>query len=341
MAGFGYLGSSQGAHHRTSHSPSAEVGGFEQRSARTRWRLSVVCRTCGFDPILYVKDNLSDDLKVYVEYSNEVWNYLFSQTEYAEQIGLALGLDQNGFTAALRYYSQRAVEIFKIWEEVFGGKERLVRILASQAVNPWTGEQVLSWNSAYEYADAYAIAPYLDGDDLSNPNNVDTTLQMTANQIIDNILLEIRTEFEQYITTTYNLTHRYGLKLFAYEGGLHLVSSGMPADKEPQVTTLFQAVNRNPWMKEVYLEYLNMWKKNGGELFNQFVDVSPFTKYGSWGALEYQNQDLSTAPKYLGLMEFIAQNQAVLVNSSRLRKVPDQSLYSLKHFFSCLKQKLS
>jgi hypothetical protein len=33
FAGFGNPGSSHGAHHLTNHSPSAEVGGFEQRSA--------------------------------------------------------------------------------------------------------------------------------------------------------------------------------------------------------------------------------------------------------------------------------------------------------------------
>jgi len=26
-----------------------------------------------------------------------------------------------------------------------------------------------------------------------------------------------------------------------------------------------------------------MWKASGGELFNQFVDVSRWDKYGSWG----------------------------------------------------------
>jgi len=42
-----------------------------------------------------------------------------------------------------------------------------------------------------------------------------------------------------------------------------------------------------------------MWKASGGELFNQFVDVSRWDKYGSWGALSNKN------PKYQGLMDFI------------------------------------
>jgi len=92
--------------------------------------------------------------------------------------------------SALRYYSQRSVEIFKIWEEVWR-QNRLVRILASQAVNPWTGEQVITWKSAYKYADAYAIAPYIEGDNLNNPDKVDTTLQMTEDQIMLNKIIPI------------------------------------------------------------------------------------------------------------------------------------------------------
>jgi hypothetical protein len=44
----------------------------------------------------------------------------------------------------------------------------------------------------------------------------------------------------------------------------------------------------------------------GGDVFVHYTDVSPFTKYGDWGALEYQDQDPDTAPKYQALMDFAA-----------------------------------
>jgi len=86
----------------------------------------------------------------------------------------------------------------------------------------------------------------IEGDNLNNPDKVDTTLQMTEDQIIDNMLNKIRTDMKQYVTTNSKLAKQYGLKLFAYEGGAGLQSSRMPADKEPLVTALFHAVNRNP-----------------------------------------------------------------------------------------------
>ena len=255
-----------------------------------------------------VRDRLDPSLKVHIEYSNEVWNSGFAQANYAQQQGVALGLAQDAYTAGLRYYSQRAVEVFKIWSQVFGGNDRLVRVLASQAVNPWTGQQVMTWKSAYSYADAYAIAPYLDGDNLNDPAQVDTILQMTADQIIDKLSSQINNSMQQYVTNNYIQANQYGLKLFAYEGGMGLISANMPADKEPQVTALFEAVNRNPRLRNLYVQYLSMWQASGGKLFNNFVDVARYSKYGSWGVLEYQDQDVHTAPKYLGLMDFIAKH---------------------------------
>src|SRR5581483_8613189 len=116
-----------------------------------------------------VHERLDPGLKVYVEYSNEVWNYQFGQTRYAQEQGTALKL---GNPENLRYYSQRSVEIFKIWESVFGRTKRLVRVLAAQAVNPWSSEQVLKWHDAYQHADALAIAPYF-GNRFGDPKTAD------------------------------------------------------------------------------------------------------------------------------------------------------------------------
>ena len=52
--------------------------------------------------------------KVFVEYSNEVWNTLFSQGLWAKSEGLRLGLSTDQNTAQYRYYAKRSDEIFKI-----------------------------------------------------------------------------------------------------------------------------------------------------------------------------------------------------------------------------------
>lgn len=266
-----------------------------------------------------VRDRLDPSLKVHVEYSNEVWNSQFSQAKYAGERGLERRLDDNSWGAGLRYYSERSVEIFKIWEDVFGSnrKPRLVRVLAGQAFNPWTAEQILGWKDAYKHADVYAIAPYFDGlgdddkDGSSNINdarNVNTTINLTPDQIIDGMIQEMPTEIKAMFDGNATVAKRFGVSLVAYEGGAHLTSYQFPDDKVAKMTALFTAVNRHPRMREVYKAYLNQWKQSGGKLFNQFTDVAAPSKWGFWGALEYQNQEISTAPKYLGLTDFIRAN---------------------------------
>lgn len=255
-----------------------------------------------------VRDRLDPSLTVYIEYSNEVWNYAFKQTRDLEQRGLALGLAPgDGGMSMIRYYAQRSVEVFKIWEEVFGGRQRLVRVLASQMVNPWLGDKALTWKDAYKHADVYAITGYFSGKGIVEKENVDRTLKMTPDQIIDNILEEIRTENRDLLIKNAALAKQFGLKLVAYEGGLGLFSNQM-GDQEPQATALFNQVNRHPRMREVYQEYLKLWRQVGGGLFNQYHYIGGFSKWGSWGALEYQNQDLKQAPKFQGLMDFIQAN---------------------------------
>jgi hypothetical protein len=41
---------------------------------------------------LLVKEKLDPSLKVYIEYSNEVWNGIFAQHRYAEEQGKKIGL---------------------------------------------------------------------------------------------------------------------------------------------------------------------------------------------------------------------------------------------------------
>jgi PA14 domain len=266
-----------------------------------------------------VRDRLDPSLQATIEYSNETWNTMFTQTNYVAEKGLALGLDDNGYTAGLRYYSERSIEIFKIWEDVFGDSsdQRLVKVLAGHAANPWTGEQILGWKDAYKYADAYAIAPYFDGfgdqdgdgwGDVNDADNVNNVLKMTPDEIVNGFFKEIPTEIKTMLDTNYAIsTQRFGLNMIAYEGGQHLTSYQF-GEHEAKLTELFIQVNRHPRMQDVYKLYLEQWKRSGGKLFNQFTDVAPSSKWGHWGALEYQNQEINTAPKYLGLMNFMKAN---------------------------------
>ena len=97
-----------------------------------------------------VKSNLNQHLRAWVEYSNEVWNGGFEQNAYATKQGLRLKLAQQAWEAACKYTAYRSVQIFNIWQQVFGDSTHFVRVLAAQAAYSGVAEQVLSFERSEE-----------------------------------------------------------------------------------------------------------------------------------------------------------------------------------------------
>lgn len=251
----------------------------------------------------YVRDNLNPELKVYIEYSNETWNSQFPQANYVIEQGTALGLSSDAFQAGFFFHARRAVEMFAIWEDVFGGTDRLVRVLASQAANAWTGEQVMDFENAAENADALAIAPYF-GAYLGDPSTMDTVANFTVDELLAASREHIMGEVSDWITANAEAANQRGLELIAYEGGQHLVGY-FGSENNEALTGLFLAANRAPEMQAIYMDYLNQWQSLGGGLFVNFSYVDGYSQWGSWAVLEYQDQSIEEAPKYAALMEYI------------------------------------
>lgn len=251
-----------------------------------------------------VRDTLKPDAKVYVEYSNEVWNTVFRQTQYCMERGKALRLSSDGYKAGLRYYSQRSVEVFKIWEDVFGGTARLVRVLASQHVDVYKGMEVITWKSAYKHADAFATAPYFGHRYGSpEPGGGDVTIKMTVDQLVEACVEDVD-HVNKLTAANVKLTKQYGLDLIAYEGGQHLVGVG-PWQHDKTVTKLFVEANRHPKMRDLYVRLLKGWHDAGGGTFAVFNDITSFSKFGCWGMFESQDQPLEKSPKYLGIRDYL------------------------------------
>ena len=120
------------------------------------------------------------NLKIYVEYSNEVWNWGFSQAAWAgEQAMARWGIEHQW----QQFYGMRAAQMAQIWHEVFDGQDdRVTTVLSTQAA--WLGleEQALYaplWQAEdeanpapYTLFDAYAITGYMNpglGDEDRSP----------------------------------------------------------------------------------------------------------------------------------------------------------------------------
>ena len=250
----------------------------------------------------YVKANLDPNLKAYIEYSNEVWNPIFIHHDYAIQKGLEAKLDSSKSPAGYKWYSRRSVEVFKIWENVFGGDEQLVRIMGGWSSNHNMSSQVLAFEDAYKHTDALAIAPYVSAHPkvLRKAQNVDDVFKA----MMDKSSKWGMTTTVSYIKKQQSVASSFGVDLIAYEGGQHLVDwDTRKVDEHPN--PLLYAANRDPRMGIVYDELLREWKRAGGKLFAAFSAPRIYSWYGSWGVKEHIRQARSDAPKYDSLMRYL------------------------------------
>ncbi|MEZ5454008.1 MAG: sugar-binding protein [Thiothrix sp.] len=254
----------------------------------------------------YVKVNLDPTLKVYVEYTNEAWNGIFTQHAYVKQKGQQLRLDADANQAAWKYYSKRSVEVFGIWEQAYRGNDRLVRVMSGLVGSTQMTKTILSFEGAYRYTDAYAVAPYVYGDTdaLRKARSVSQIFQvMTDPKYPHSLPNEIKSIGKQADTAK-----SFGVDLIAYEGGQHLVDWNTKSDNQ-HPNNLFYQANRHPQMGVIYKRLLEGWKQAGGKLFVQYTSPRIYRKYGSFGIKEYITQPDAQAPKYQAMIGFARANQ--------------------------------
>lgn len=245
-----------------------------------------------------VREKLDPKLKAYVEYSNEIWNGTFGQHAYAGEQGKRLGFSEKPWEATWRYIGYRSAQIFKLWEEAFGGRERLVRVLASQASNSYVSEQIASFRDAYKNADALAIAPYLTMNLAPNGKpSASEVADWSVDQVLDVLEQKSLPQSVSWMRENKKVADQFGLKLVAYEGGQHMVGVQGGENNEP-LTKLLHAANANPRIGAIYRTYFDAWREAGGDLFCYFSSVGAWSKWGSWGLLQYLDEDPAKSPKF-------------------------------------------
>ncbi len=264
-----------------------------------------------------LKSRLNPSLEASIEYSNETWNGIFSQAEFVENKGLALGLDSprnNRFISGLNFYSQRSQRIFDIFNNVYGTERaaRIRRVMASQSANTFTTETILSFTNAAKKTDAFAIAPYF-GETVIDETKAAEIKRLGVNGIFDwlqndnNTILERSLPFvDREVAAQKAMVTNFSIPLITYEGGQHFVGA-FGFENDDALNAIMDAVNKDPRMKGIYLTYLNNWRNRSNELFYHFVSVERHGKFGRWGAREFAHETRTQAPKFDAIQTYISQ----------------------------------
>jgi hypothetical protein len=263
----------------------------------------------------YVKEHLNPKLKVHIEFSNEVWNGMFQQAQWAQEKATErkIGEPTRPWEGRAVFYVQRSLEIFKIFEQEFGGTDRLVRILAWQAAasEDWTDGRLLSQPGVDGHVDALAIAPYMTfcipAQGSKDQPGADEVATWSLDQLFDQLQKTVLPQSIKWMETQKGFADKHGLKLMAYESGQHLVGVSGGENNEP-MTKLFNDANRDPRMGALYTQYLDAWKAAGGDTMCLFSSIGPWGKSGSWGLMEFYDQTAADEPKYKAVTEWNAKN---------------------------------
>ena len=287
----------------------------------------------------YLRDHLDPALKAHVEYSNEVWNFMFPQTAWVRDQALALWGDDAGDDAWMQFAGLRAAQMADIWRAEFAGQEdRLQVVVGTHTGWPGLEEPLLMAPLALQHGqlteppvtrfDAYAVTGYF-GYELGGEDQVAAVLGwIAASEAVARAkAVETGADPEGYLAA-----HRYDLAFdlaaealrhgslgallrdtlpyharVAARHGLRLVMYeggthvvGQGAVVENDaLTEFFVGFNYSPQMGVLYDELLRGWTAAGGTLFNAFVDVAAPSKWGSWGALRHLDD---MTPRWEALM---------------------------------------
>lgn len=272
-----------------------------------------------------LKKTLAPDLKIYLEHSNEVWNFGFPQYTYnklaaVEEVGKgrsSLNSDgtQDQEEWARRRHAKRLIEIATIFKGVFGAHAipaRIRPIYAAWVIQPeGYYANVLKWVATTygppkNYFYGIAGAAYFNAEKAA-PNASPEEIVRVMRAASDNN--------RKWRTQIQAIAAAYGLKHCQYE-----VGPDNGGGSTVNVANRIRA-NRLPSMKELMLhDARDNWFARGGDLYMVFAHCSAYSRYGCWGLSE----DIANrnTPKWQAIYELTGFKPAQRENANLRRLRP-------------------
>ncbi len=245
------------------------------------------------------RNGLKPGIQVYLEYSNEVWNWIFPQANWVAENG-----PQN--ISYPRRYVERATHAFGIWMNAWGNQNtRLKRVLGTQNGYDWITEEILAQADPAQY-DYISPSWYVGLD--HGPNGIPNLQALGAAATPEDVLENANNAFLNFYPhweMVYRTAKLYGKKVVNYEGGQHFTDFTIP----PYIQSMYDA-QVHPGMYTLYNRMLDSLRRLGSELPMAFVLTGPWqSQYGSWGHIfdEDDAAPWNDRPKFQVLIDQMAQ----------------------------------
>lgn len=256
---------------------------------------------------------LNSNLRVWVEYSNEVWSPGSpgpAQYNYANNVLRPL----YGVSTIAEAYARRASELWDIFEDVFGSSDNIVKVIGGRN-SGGTGWSVEVFLEVSGKADVLAIAPYIGGEVASGSSIpqyiVNNNYNVPHSELFDALLDNVDTTLRANIAANRVTAELNGAKLVTYEGGPGVVATGSLVN-DTQLTAYLTDFHRAAGWVEVYENFLQMLSDERVHTYTAYEYVRASGNYGYFGHKEYQAQPLGdentpgSAHKMRTLLEWIS-----------------------------------
>ena len=263
-----------------------------------------------------VREKLDPSLKVYVEYSNEIWNWSFHQAGWMLQSPLAGALVEAKGGKAWKDsaktqgegHPERIGALFRrnfaIWEREWSGeaRKRLIRVGAVQAAWYDASQRTIQWCLDNGGLDAVSPTAYIGPNDAIYAKWADQGASLTREQVIEDLQRELASRRQNSPGAQILAFGRSrGLKYVSYEGGQHIQPKGQ---KDLPYSDALAAAQSHPAMYNLYVELLRFHRDLGCELFSHFSSIGvQGTRWGSWGAKASYDTPDAASPKMRALLD--------------------------------------
>lgn len=262
-----------------------------------------------------IRSQLDPERKVYIEYSNEIWNWQFRQAGWMLQSPLAGALVEakggdpwkDMAKTEGKDHPERIGALFRrafaIWEREFAKEpQRLVRVGAVQAAWADASKRTIRWCLENGGIDAVSPAAYV-GPDKQIYEKWDVAGErLTAEDVISDLEIVLsNTRMAGGLIETLAFARDNGLRYVAYEGGQHI----QPQDqKDSPYNAALAEAQEHPKMYNLYIDLLRLHRDLGCELFAHFSSVGrQGTRWGSWGAKAGYDVPNDASPKMRALLD--------------------------------------
>lgn len=251
-----------------------------------------------------VKARLDPDLKAYVEYSNELWNFGFQQAKWAQEQAQNLWGGRAGGEGWLEYAGYRAAQVAEIVDGVYGdqAEQRLMQVIAVQAAAPARAKAHLEGRNlvrsfgttTFHLFDAYALTGYL-WLNMERGQTAATVRRWMSegdeDYVFDRLAENLRNgalgvQIDHQWPEHFAYASANNLDMIMYEGGTHVIQP-YTDPRDDEVIALLNLFNYSPQMDALYLELLDGWAQAGGALFNAYQAFYTPGRHGAWGHLRH------------------------------------------------------